>query len=116
LSEHSYVFRDIAMVFAAALVCGFLAWRLRQPIEIELAGHEGFLAGDYFPATRAIVEIDMDHAILAREIVAILDAARGPGAGHHSGGAVDTNFDVRGDKACVPGIGSLDRGHERTPI
>ena len=30
--EHSYVFRDIAMVFAAALVCGFLAWRLRQPI------------------------------------------------------------------------------------
>jgi monovalent cation:H+ antiporter-2, CPA2 family len=32
LVEHSYVFRDIAMVFAAALVCGFLAWRLRQPI------------------------------------------------------------------------------------
>ncbi len=30
--EHSYVFRDIAMVFAAALACGFLAWRLRQPI------------------------------------------------------------------------------------
>jgi len=30
--EHSYIFRDIAMVFAAALVCGFLAWRLRQPI------------------------------------------------------------------------------------
>jgi CPA2 family monovalent cation:H+ antiporter-2 len=32
LLEHSYVFQDIAMVFAAALVCGFLAWRLRQPI------------------------------------------------------------------------------------
>jgi len=32
LVEHPYVFRDIAMVFAAALVCGFLAWRLRQPI------------------------------------------------------------------------------------
>jgi CPA2 family monovalent cation:H+ antiporter-2 len=32
LAEHSYVFRDIAMVFVAALVCGFLAWRLRQPI------------------------------------------------------------------------------------
>jgi monovalent cation:H+ antiporter-2, CPA2 family len=32
LVEHSYVFRDIAMVLAAALVCGFLAWRLRQPI------------------------------------------------------------------------------------
>jgi len=30
--EHSYIFRDIAMVFAAALACGFLAWRLRQPI------------------------------------------------------------------------------------
>src|SRR5258707_14298242 len=32
LIEHSYVFRDIAMVFTAALVCGFLAWRLKQPI------------------------------------------------------------------------------------
>jgi len=32
LVEHSYIFRDIAMVFAAALVCGFLAWRLKQPI------------------------------------------------------------------------------------
>ena len=32
--EHSYIFRDIAMVFAAALICGFLAWRLRQPILI----------------------------------------------------------------------------------
>ncbi|HET6930473.1 MAG TPA: cation:proton antiporter, partial [Candidatus Acidoferrum sp.] len=30
--EHSYIFRDIAMVFAAALACGLLAWRLRQPI------------------------------------------------------------------------------------
>jgi monovalent cation:H+ antiporter-2, CPA2 family len=30
--EHSYIFRDIAMVFVAALICGFLAWRLRQPI------------------------------------------------------------------------------------
>ncbi|HEV2103282.1 MAG TPA: cation:proton antiporter [Candidatus Acidoferrum sp.] len=30
--EHSYIFRDIAMVFAAALVCGLLALRLRQPI------------------------------------------------------------------------------------
>jgi len=32
LVEHSYIFRDIAMVFTAALVCGFLAWRLKQPI------------------------------------------------------------------------------------
>jgi len=30
--EHGYIFRDLAMVFAAALVCGLLAWRLRQPI------------------------------------------------------------------------------------
>jgi len=30
--EHSYIFRDIAMVFAAALVFGLLAWRLKQPI------------------------------------------------------------------------------------
>jgi monovalent cation:H+ antiporter-2, CPA2 family len=30
--EHSFVFRDIALVFVAALACGLLAWRLRQPI------------------------------------------------------------------------------------
>jgi monovalent cation:H+ antiporter-2, CPA2 family len=29
---HSLIYRDIAMVFAAAFVCGLLAWRLRQPI------------------------------------------------------------------------------------
>jgi CPA2 family monovalent cation:H+ antiporter-2 len=32
MAEHTLIFRDIAMVFAAALVCGFLAWRVRQPI------------------------------------------------------------------------------------
>lgn len=32
MAEHTLIFRDIAMVFAAALVCGFLAWRARQPI------------------------------------------------------------------------------------
>jgi K+:H+ antiporter len=30
--EHSFIYRDIAMVFACAFVCGLLAWRLRQPI------------------------------------------------------------------------------------
>jgi len=32
MSEHSFIYRDIAMVFTGALVCGLLAWRLRQPI------------------------------------------------------------------------------------
>src|SRR5262245_58081419 len=32
MAEHTLIFRDIAMVFAAALLCGFLAWRIRQPI------------------------------------------------------------------------------------
>lgn len=32
MTEHSLIFRDIAMVFAASLVCGLIAWRLRQPI------------------------------------------------------------------------------------
>src|SRR6266480_4327394 len=32
MPEHSLIYRDIAMVFAGALVCGLLAWRLRQPI------------------------------------------------------------------------------------
>jgi CPA2 family monovalent cation:H+ antiporter-2 len=32
LAEHSLIFRDVAMVFAAAFFCGLIAWRLRQPI------------------------------------------------------------------------------------
>jgi CPA2 family monovalent cation:H+ antiporter-2 len=32
LGPHSVIFRDLAMVFAGACVCGMLAWRLRQPI------------------------------------------------------------------------------------
>ena len=32
MPEHSFIYRDIAMVFAGALFCGLLAWRLRQPI------------------------------------------------------------------------------------
>lgn len=32
MPEHSLIYRDIAMVFACAFVCGLLAWRLRQPI------------------------------------------------------------------------------------
>jgi monovalent cation:H+ antiporter-2, CPA2 family len=32
VAESTLIFRDIAMVFAAALVFGFLAWRIRQPI------------------------------------------------------------------------------------
>src|SRR5262252_9028923 len=32
MPEHSLIYRDIAMVFAGAFVCGLLAWRLRQPI------------------------------------------------------------------------------------
>jgi CPA2 family monovalent cation:H+ antiporter-2 len=31
LPDH-YIFRDIALVFAAALACGFAAWSLKQPI------------------------------------------------------------------------------------
>ena len=30
--EHTFVFGDIALVFVAALACGLLAWRLRQPV------------------------------------------------------------------------------------
>lgn len=32
MTAHSLIFRDIAMVFAAAFFCGLIAWRLRQPI------------------------------------------------------------------------------------
>jgi monovalent cation:H+ antiporter-2, CPA2 family len=30
--EHSFIFRDIAMVFLGAFICGIIAWRLKQPI------------------------------------------------------------------------------------
>ncbi len=51
MAEHSYIFRDIAMVFAAALVCGLLAWRLRQPI---LLGYvlAGLLLSPFTPGLR----------------------------------------------------------------
>jgi CPA2 family monovalent cation:H+ antiporter-2 len=32
MSDHSIIYRDIAMVFAGAFIGGLLAWRLRQPI------------------------------------------------------------------------------------
>ncbi|MGC1296228.1 MAG: cation:proton antiporter [Alloacidobacterium sp.] len=32
MTEPMFIFRDIAMVFAAAFVAGFLFWRLRQPL------------------------------------------------------------------------------------
>ena len=32
MGPHAVIFRDLAMVFAGACVCGLLAWRLRQPI------------------------------------------------------------------------------------
>ena len=32
MTDHSLIYRDIAMVFAAAFACGLIAWRLRQPI------------------------------------------------------------------------------------
>lgn len=32
MSPEHYIFRDIALVFTAALACGFAAWRLKQPI------------------------------------------------------------------------------------
>ena len=49
--EHSYIFRDVAMVFAAALVCGLLAWWLRQPI---LLGYvlAGLLLSPFTPGLR----------------------------------------------------------------
>jgi monovalent cation:H+ antiporter-2, CPA2 family len=32
VADHSLIFQDIAMVFAAAFFCGLIAWKLRQPI------------------------------------------------------------------------------------
>lgn len=32
MPDHSLIYRDIAMVFAGAFVCGLIAWRFRQPI------------------------------------------------------------------------------------
>ncbi len=32
MAEHSFIFTDIAMVFAGAFICGMIAWLLKQPI------------------------------------------------------------------------------------
>lgn len=32
MGDHAVIFRDLAMVFAGACVCGLIAWRLRQPL------------------------------------------------------------------------------------
>lgn len=32
MNEHLFIFRDVAMVFAAAFAVGFLFWRFRQPV------------------------------------------------------------------------------------
>jgi CPA2 family monovalent cation:H+ antiporter-2 len=32
INEHAYIFRDVAVIFAAAFVVGLIFWRLRQPL------------------------------------------------------------------------------------
>jgi len=66
--EHSLIYRDIAMVFACAFVCGLLAWRLRQPI---LLGY--VLAGLILsPLTPGILVHDVRTFEIMAEIGVIL--------------------------------------------
>jgi CPA2 family monovalent cation:H+ antiporter-2 len=48
MAEHSFIFRDVAMVFTGAFVCGLLAWRLRQPV---ILGYvlAGLILGPFTP-------------------------------------------------------------------
>lgn len=48
MAEHSLIFRDIAMVFTAAFVCGLIAWRLRQPIILGYV-FAGLILGPFTP-------------------------------------------------------------------
>jgi monovalent cation:H+ antiporter-2, CPA2 family len=51
LSEHTFIFRDVAMVFAGAFVGGFIFWRLRQPL---ILGYvlAGLLLSPFTPGLR----------------------------------------------------------------
>lgn len=51
MSDHSFIFRDIAIVLTAAFLFGLLAWRLRQPI---LLGYvlAGLLLSPFTPGPR----------------------------------------------------------------
>ena len=51
MAEHSLIFRDIAMVFTAALVCGLLAWRLRQPLVLGYV-FAGLILSPFTPGLR----------------------------------------------------------------
>jgi hypothetical protein len=41
--EQVYIFRDVAMVFAGALIAGLIFWRLRQPLILGYSAHDGVL-------------------------------------------------------------------------
>jgi CPA2 family monovalent cation:H+ antiporter-2 len=48
---HSLIFRDVALVFGAALICGMLAWRLRQPLILGYV-FAGLLLSPFTPGVR----------------------------------------------------------------
>jgi monovalent cation:H+ antiporter-2, CPA2 family len=48
MAEHSLIFRDLGMVFAAAFFFGILAWRLRQPIILGYV-FAGLVLGPFTP-------------------------------------------------------------------
>jgi K+:H+ antiporter len=48
VADHSLIFRDIAMVFTAAFVCGLIAWRLRQPMILGYV-FAGLILGPFTP-------------------------------------------------------------------
>src|SRR6267378_5711838 len=86
------------------------------PINRGSARHSRFLAGNHFPAAHVIVQIDMNHAILPREITPISLSSRAPGAGNHGGGTIDADVNVRSDETGVFGFGILDAGNQSAPI
>jgi len=51
MAGHSLIFRDIAMVFTVAFVCGFLAWRLRQPLILGYV-FAGLILSPFTPGLR----------------------------------------------------------------
>ena len=51
MAGHSLIFRDIAMVFTVAFVCGLLAWRLRQPLILGYV-FAGLILSPFTPGLR----------------------------------------------------------------
>src|SRR5215831_20609938 len=74
----------------------------------RLTRQHGFLASHNLPSTGLVVDINVNHAVLPREVVPTLFAAGAPRASDDRRGAIDAHRDVADHKGVVLDSGGLD--------